>query len=83
MVGPAPPGNGADCSAPARVVSLTGSASTSARRPASARHELTSMATVTRLASSPSVCAFRTSGPPLTARADQATVLPPGTGKPT
>src|SRR4051812_18974519 len=78
-----PAGNGADWTAPTPVVSLT-FVSQYQRAPSGETCQLLiPVATVARLASLPIVCIFSTSAPEALARADQAIVSLPGTGKPT
>src|SRR6476620_9836459 len=81
LVGAVPAGYGADCNVPAPLVALT-ALSQYQRVPSGETLQLfTLLATVARLASLPIVCIFRTSGPVLVARDDQAMVPLPGTGK--
>src|SRR6185436_11280869 len=83
VTGLVPAGNGAVCNVPAPLVSLTALSQYQRIPSGEPRQLLTPLATVTRLASLPIVWTFRTSGPDPTARADQAMVSEPGTGKPT
>src|SRR6185436_10847711 len=83
VTGLVPAGNGAVCSVPAPVVSLTALSQYQRIPSGEPRQLFTPLATVARLASLPSVWIFRTSGPDPTARDDQAMVSEPGTGKPT
>src|SRR5262245_63858736 len=71
VTGLVPAGNGADCTVPAPVVSLTALSQYQRAPSGDVVHEFTPVATVTRLASLPSVCIFRTSAPVADTRADQ------------
>ena len=77
----APPGYVADCSIPACVISSTPLSQYQRDPSGEPRQLLMPVAMVARLASLPIVCIFRISGPAAVARADQAMVSLPGTGK--